>query len=231
RLTLTTLGHCERPPTRALLAPLARPELGDVHSAQVSSDLAALGCALILFCTLSNGSPWSHLAYQKRPPTRTSLAPLARPSSAGVFGKPSDARPRRFYPCTANTLMTGPAAHPDVTPPRASLAALARPSSSDVDIGQVTSDLAALGSALLLTQILPFWAVLPPHQQCFPANSEQRQQRALRERQRERTVLSSAAAATIASRACAQLPKPAQHLPKQKTTFQTFWVFWSTIRF
>ncbi|KAH9398694.1 hypothetical protein TYRP_018502 [Tyrophagus putrescentiae] len=42
RLTLTTLGHCERPPTRAPLAPLARPESVDVHSAQVSSDLAAL---------------------------------------------------------------------------------------------------------------------------------------------------------------------------------------------
>ncbi|KAH9390454.1 hypothetical protein TYRP_023032, partial [Tyrophagus putrescentiae] len=41
RLTLTTLGHCERPPTRAPLAPLARPELVDVHSSQ-----------------LKNGSPW-----------------------------------------------------------------------------------------------------------------------------------------------------------------------------
>ncbi|KAH9402688.1 hypothetical protein TYRP_015437, partial [Tyrophagus putrescentiae] len=51
---------------------------------------------------LSNDSPWSHLAHQKRPPTRTSLAPLARPSSAGVFGEPSDSRPRRFYLCTAN---------------------------------------------------------------------------------------------------------------------------------
>ncbi|KAH9390443.1 hypothetical protein TYRP_023021 [Tyrophagus putrescentiae] len=39
RLTLTTLEHCERPPTRA---PLARPESVDVHNAQVSSDLAAL---------------------------------------------------------------------------------------------------------------------------------------------------------------------------------------------
>ncbi|KAH9400212.1 hypothetical protein TYRP_001772 [Tyrophagus putrescentiae] len=46
RLTLTTLGHCKRPPTRAPLAPLARPESVDVHSAQVSSDLAALGRAL-----------------------------------------------------------------------------------------------------------------------------------------------------------------------------------------
>ncbi|KAH9404888.1 hypothetical protein TYRP_000721, partial [Tyrophagus putrescentiae] len=90
RLTLTTLGHCERPPTRAPLAPLARPESVDVHNAQVSSDLAALGCALLLFCTvklnqLSNGSPWRHLAHQKRPPTRISLAPLASPSSAGVL--------------------------------------------------------------------------------------------------------------------------------------------------
>ncbi|KAH9388007.1 hypothetical protein TYRP_009209, partial [Tyrophagus putrescentiae] len=92
RLTLTTLGHCERPPTRAPLAPLVRPESVDVHSAQVSSDLAALGCALLLFSTilvklnqLSNGSPWRHLAHQKRPPTRTSLAPLAKPSSAGIL--------------------------------------------------------------------------------------------------------------------------------------------------
>ncbi|KAH9399688.1 hypothetical protein TYRP_017680 [Tyrophagus putrescentiae] len=47
RLTLTTLGHCERPPTRAPLAPLATPESVDVHSAQVSSDFTALGCALL----------------------------------------------------------------------------------------------------------------------------------------------------------------------------------------
>ncbi|KAH9409227.1 hypothetical protein TYRP_010227, partial [Tyrophagus putrescentiae] len=52
RLTLTTLGHCERPPTRVPLAPLARSESVDVHSAQVSSDLAALSCALLLFCTV-----------------------------------------------------------------------------------------------------------------------------------------------------------------------------------
>ncbi|KAH9394197.1 hypothetical protein TYRP_004246 [Tyrophagus putrescentiae] len=81
RLTLTTLGHCERPPTRAPLAPLARPESVDVHSAQVSSDLAALSralllrtqkCFLIFFKSkilvklnqLSNGSPWRHMAHQ-----------------------------------------------------------------------------------------------------------------------------------------------------------------------
>ncbi|KAH9401537.1 hypothetical protein TYRP_016931 [Tyrophagus putrescentiae] len=56
--------------------------------------------------------------------------------------------------------MSGPAAHPEVTWPlstpssSASLAALARPSSSVVDNGQVTSDLAALGSALLPPQQL-----------------------------------------------------------------------------
>ncbi|KAH9400093.1 hypothetical protein TYRP_001650 [Tyrophagus putrescentiae] len=41
---------------------------------------------VVSFRLLSNGSPWRHLAHQKRPPTLTSLAPLARPSSAGVFG-------------------------------------------------------------------------------------------------------------------------------------------------
>ena len=57
---------------------------------------------LVKLNQLRNGSSWRHLAHQKRPPTLTSLAPLARPLSAGVFGKPSDARPRRFYLCTAN---------------------------------------------------------------------------------------------------------------------------------
>ncbi|KAH9393566.1 hypothetical protein TYRP_021701, partial [Tyrophagus putrescentiae] len=46
-LTLTTIGHCERPPTRVPLAPLARHESVDVHSAQVSSDLAVLDFALL----------------------------------------------------------------------------------------------------------------------------------------------------------------------------------------
>ncbi|KAH9406310.1 hypothetical protein TYRP_013921, partial [Tyrophagus putrescentiae] len=55
RLTLTTLGHCERPPTRAPLAPLARPESVDVHSAQVSSDLAALVKQRLTLASL--GSP------------------------------------------------------------------------------------------------------------------------------------------------------------------------------
>ncbi|KAH9398215.1 hypothetical protein TYRP_019224 [Tyrophagus putrescentiae] len=89
RLTLTTLGHCERPPTRAPLAPLARPESVDVHNAQVSSDLAALSCALLLFCTilvklnqLSNGSPWRHLAHQKTP-TDSDLARSAREALVG----------------------------------------------------------------------------------------------------------------------------------------------------
>ncbi|KAH9392140.1 hypothetical protein TYRP_022165 [Tyrophagus putrescentiae] len=54
RLTLTTLGHCERPPTRVPLAPLARPESVDVHSAQIWVKLNQL----------SNGSPWRHLAHQ-----------------------------------------------------------------------------------------------------------------------------------------------------------------------
>ncbi|KAH9387839.1 hypothetical protein TYRP_009037 [Tyrophagus putrescentiae] len=156
--------------------------------------------------------------------------------------------------------MSGPAAHPDVTWPLStpSSSGLARCARETLVVDLAALSCALLPPQQLcsprqprartaaithsknpktfaglprLSQISPFWAVLPPHQQCFPANSEQRQQRALRERQRERTVLSSAAAAAIASRACAQLPKPAQHLPKQKTTFQTFWVFWLTIRF
>ncbi|KAH9404652.1 hypothetical protein TYRP_000478 [Tyrophagus putrescentiae] len=64
---------------------------------------------LVKLNKLSNGSPWRHLAHQKRPLTR------------------------------------------------ASLAALARPSSSDVDNDQFTSDLAALGCAML-----------PPQQLCSP---------------------------------------------------------------
>ncbi|KAH9399365.1 hypothetical protein TYRP_017776 [Tyrophagus putrescentiae] len=37
RRGLTTLGHCERPPTRVSRAERARPESVGVHSAQVSS--------------------------------------------------------------------------------------------------------------------------------------------------------------------------------------------------
>ncbi|KAH9396919.1 hypothetical protein TYRP_003219, partial [Tyrophagus putrescentiae] len=77
RLTLTTLGHCERPPTQA---PLAKPESVDVHSAQVSSDLADLGCALLLFCiqrlTLASlGSP--------KTPADSDLARSAREALVG----------------------------------------------------------------------------------------------------------------------------------------------------
>ncbi|KAH9401466.1 hypothetical protein TYRP_016854 [Tyrophagus putrescentiae] len=74
RLTLTTLGHCERPPTRASLAPLARPESVDVHSAQVSSDLAALGFKQRL--TLASlGSP--------KTPAYSDLARFAREALVG----------------------------------------------------------------------------------------------------------------------------------------------------
>ncbi|KAH9401387.1 hypothetical protein TYRP_016771 [Tyrophagus putrescentiae] len=54
RLTLTTLGHCERPPTRAPLAPLARPESVDVHNAQVSSDLAVLVKKRLILASLGS---------------------------------------------------------------------------------------------------------------------------------------------------------------------------------
>ncbi|KAH9399975.1 hypothetical protein TYRP_017546, partial [Tyrophagus putrescentiae] len=75
RLTLTTLGHCERPPTRAPLAPLARPESVDVHSAQVSLDLAALGFKQRL--TLASlGSP--------KTPAASDLARSAREALVGV---------------------------------------------------------------------------------------------------------------------------------------------------
>ncbi|KAH9395521.1 hypothetical protein TYRP_020545 [Tyrophagus putrescentiae] len=134
--------------------------------------------------------------------------PLSTPSSSG------------FARCARETLVTSPPWAVHCFPCNSSAPPAAQ--------GENGSDNAQPKSQDFIS---PFWAVLPPHQQCFPANSEQRQQRALRERQRERTVLSSAAAAVIASRACAQLLKPAQHLPKQKTTFQTFWVFWLTIRF
>ncbi|KAH9403892.1 hypothetical protein TYRP_014403 [Tyrophagus putrescentiae] len=74
RLTLTTLGHCERPPTRAPLAPLARPESVDVHNAQVSSDLAALGFKQRL--TLASlGSP--------KTPAYSDLARFAREALVG----------------------------------------------------------------------------------------------------------------------------------------------------
>ncbi len=52
----------------------------------------------------SSGGAQGKQKKQRPEATRTSLAPLARPSSAGVFGEPSDARPRRFYLCTANTI-------------------------------------------------------------------------------------------------------------------------------
>ncbi|KAH9395410.1 hypothetical protein TYRP_020728, partial [Tyrophagus putrescentiae] len=191
RLTLTTLGHCERPPTRAPLAPLARPESVDVHSAQVSSDLAALGS------TAHPGVTWlTKNALLLGPRSLRSRDPRRRSLTTAKSRQISPPWARHCFPCNSGA------------PPAAQ--------------GKNGSDNAQPKSQDFTS---PFWAVLPPHQQCFPANSEQRQQRALRERQRERTVLSSAAAAAIASRACAQLPKPAKHRPKQRTTFQTFWVF------
>ncbi|KAH9400094.1 hypothetical protein TYRP_001651 [Tyrophagus putrescentiae] len=45
RRGLTTLGHCERPPTRVSRAERVGPESVGVHSAQVSS-----GCAVWGFC-------------------------------------------------------------------------------------------------------------------------------------------------------------------------------------
>ncbi|KAH9392075.1 hypothetical protein TYRP_022099 [Tyrophagus putrescentiae] len=76
RLTLTTLGHCERPPTRAPLAPLARPESVDVHSAQVSSDLAALSYLVKQRLTVASlGSP--------KTPADSDLARSAREALVG----------------------------------------------------------------------------------------------------------------------------------------------------
>ncbi|KAH9409104.1 hypothetical protein TYRP_011382, partial [Tyrophagus putrescentiae] len=71
---LTTLGHCERPPTRAPLAPLARPESVDVHNAQVSSDLAALSFKQRL-TPASLGSP--------KTPAASDLARSAREARVG----------------------------------------------------------------------------------------------------------------------------------------------------
>ncbi|KAH9396455.1 hypothetical protein TYRP_019474, partial [Tyrophagus putrescentiae] len=141
---------------------------------------------------LSNDSPWSHLAHQKRPPTRTSLAPLARPSSAGVFGEPSDSRPRRFYLCTANI-------H-SCLGRRLTLTALraqrARPSAADVAHcpSHVRPRRPGLCSAA------PATTVLPPAAQDESGGSDSSEKR-----QRERTALSRAA--EIAIRACAQLTK------------------------
>ncbi|KAH9410469.1 hypothetical protein TYRP_023628 [Tyrophagus putrescentiae] len=61
---------------------------------------------LVKLNKLSNGSPWRHLAHQERLPPRPSLAPLASPSSAGVLGWPSDARPRPAHPDVAWPLST-----------------------------------------------------------------------------------------------------------------------------
>ncbi|KAH9394867.1 hypothetical protein TYRP_004929 [Tyrophagus putrescentiae] len=44
RRGLTTLGHCERPPTRVSRAERARPESVGVHSAQVSSGTESHVC-------------------------------------------------------------------------------------------------------------------------------------------------------------------------------------------
>ncbi|KAH9391745.1 hypothetical protein TYRP_022593 [Tyrophagus putrescentiae] len=88
RLTLTTLGHCERLPTRAPLAPLARPESVDVHSAQVSSDLAALGCGLLLFSQLC-----SHLFFSKsKILQRLTLASLGSPKTPAASDLARSAR-------------------------------------------------------------------------------------------------------------------------------------------
>ncbi|KAH9395420.1 hypothetical protein TYRP_020738 [Tyrophagus putrescentiae] len=74
--SLTTLGHCERPPTRAPLTPLARPESVDVHNAQVSSNLAALGYLVKQRLTLASlGSP--------KTPADSDLARSAREALVG----------------------------------------------------------------------------------------------------------------------------------------------------
>ncbi|KAH9393490.1 hypothetical protein TYRP_021834 [Tyrophagus putrescentiae] len=88
------LTYQERPPPRASLAPLAAADI---------LDLAALCGAPINSDNLTGGSPWLHLGDHQRPPPRTLLAPLAKPSATGVGSRPSEARPRRLVPCTANT--------------------------------------------------------------------------------------------------------------------------------
>ncbi len=46
-------------------------------------------------CTAKGGEVWHHLACQQRPPTRALRAQRARSESAGVVGKPNDARVSR----------------------------------------------------------------------------------------------------------------------------------------
>ncbi|KAH9407398.1 hypothetical protein TYRP_012215, partial [Tyrophagus putrescentiae] len=116
RLTLTTLWHCER--ERSARGPSRW--TFTVPKCRQTSPLRAVHCylthksafsypsslknyvspliqthslkmkILVKLNKLSNGSPLRHLAHQERPPPRTSLAPLASPSSAGVLAAHSD---------------------------------------------------------------------------------------------------------------------------------------------
>ncbi|KAH9399981.1 hypothetical protein TYRP_017552 [Tyrophagus putrescentiae] len=112
---------------------------------QVKPDLAALSCALLnLFDNLTGGSPWLYLGDRQRPPPRTLLAPLARPSATGVGSRPTAHPDVTWAMCNARRL--GPCSLRSQGPRRRTL-----------HIAQVTSDLAALGSAL------------PPHHSAPPA--------------------------------------------------------------
>ncbi|KAH9389556.1 hypothetical protein TYRP_007099, partial [Tyrophagus putrescentiae] len=135
RLTLTTLGHCERPTARS-----ARETRSvDVHSAQVSSDLSALSFKQRL--TLESlGSP--------KTPADSDLARSAREALVGGRFLVSQVTPDLavFICATANTHSCLAAAHTDVTWP------LSTPSSSGLARcarETLVVDLAALGSALL----------------------------------------------------------------------------------
>ncbi|KAH9389421.1 hypothetical protein TYRP_023338, partial [Tyrophagus putrescentiae] len=133
RLTLTTLWHCER--ERSARGPSRW--TFTVPKCRQTSPLRAVHCylthksafsypsslknyvspliqthslkmkILVKLNKLATAHPCVTWPHQERPPPRTSLAPLASPSSAGVLGWPSDARPR----------LLSLAAHSDVTWP------------------------------------------------------------------------------------------------------------------
>ncbi|KAH9393384.1 hypothetical protein TYRP_021897 [Tyrophagus putrescentiae] len=97
---------------------------------QVKPDLAALCRAPINSDNLTGGSPWLHLGDHQRPPPRTLLAPLAKPSATGVGSRPTAHPDVTWAMCNARRL--GPCSLRSQGPKRRAL-----------HIAQVTSDLAA----------------------------------------------------------------------------------------
>ncbi|KAH9388499.1 meiotic sister chromatid cohesion, centromeric [Tyrophagus putrescentiae] len=151
RLTLASLD-LPRTPAASGLARSARETLVGGRSCEARPRRFS-HALLNIFDNLTGGSPWPHLGDRQRPPPRTLLAPLARPSATGVGSRPSEARPRRLVPCTV-TLHLCLGQRLTLT----SLGQCARPEAADV--AHCPSDVRPRRTVL---------GTAPPHHSALPA--------------------------------------------------------------